>query len=237
MLGRAGLTAGSADWADGEHVQQRNVVESELVGCGVAQTVALRHRRCSHRPVGGHIRAVGLAVADDLCTGFSPSQLWKLLAETADVRGGAVPAPGCRARRYGRRASRGVRRDGCRCRAVGYGAGRQRQRCGCRCEEDKDRAVTSWRVLRAGRGGIRGGQRRGFLSGGRRSHFREAGTRPASRSGQSLKVTITFSAAPGVSASWKARPASEKGTWWLISREKRCWCSAISGVTSKISVG
>jgi hypothetical protein len=81
MLGQAGLTAASADWADGEHVQQRNVVESELVGCGVAQAVALRHRRCSHRPVGGHIRAVGLAVADDLRIGFSLSQLGKLLAK------------------------------------------------------------------------------------------------------------------------------------------------------------
>ena len=33
-----------------------------------------------------------------------------------------------------------------------------------------------------------------------------------------------------------ARPASPKGTRWLISREKRCWHSAISGVTLKISV-
>ena len=33
-----------------------------------------------------------------------------------------------------------------------------------------------------------------------------------------------------------ARPASPKGTRWLISREKRCWYSAISGVTLKISV-
>lgn len=32
------------------------------------------------------------------------------------------------------------------------------------------------------------------------------------------------------------RPASPKGTRWLISREKRCWHSAISGVTLKISV-
>src|ERR1700730_7906729 len=77
MLGQAGLTAASADWADGEHVQQRNVVESELSVCGVAQPVALRHRRCSHRPVGGHVRAVGLAVADDLRIGFSLSQLWE----------------------------------------------------------------------------------------------------------------------------------------------------------------
>jgi len=45
----------SADGADGEHVQQRDVMESELVDCGVAQAVVLRHRRCGHRPVGGHI--------------------------------------------------------------------------------------------------------------------------------------------------------------------------------------
>ena len=83
MLGQAGLTAASADWADGEHVQQRNVVESELVGCGVAQAVALRHRRCSHRPVGGHVRAVGLAAADDLRIGFSVNQLGKLLTYVA----------------------------------------------------------------------------------------------------------------------------------------------------------
>ena len=75
MLGQAGLTAASADWADGEYVQQRNVAERELAGCGVAQAVALRHRRCRHRPVGGHIRAVGLAVADDLRIGF-PRASW-----------------------------------------------------------------------------------------------------------------------------------------------------------------
>jgi hypothetical protein len=51
------------------------------------------------------------------------------------------------------------------------------------------------------------------------------------------KVTMSLSAAPGVSASWKARPAPEKGTRWLIRAEKRCWCCAICGVTSKISVG
>ncbi len=49
-------------------------------------------------------------------------------------------------------------------------------------------------------------------------------------------AAANFSAAPGVSASWNARPASQKGTRWLISREKRCWYSAISGVTLKISV-
>jgi len=40
----------------------------------------------------------------------------------------------------------------------------------------------------------------------------------------------------GVSASLNARPAPQKGTRWLISREKRCWYSAISGVILKISV-
>lgn len=43
---------------------------------------------------------------------------------------------------------------------MSHSAGRQRQRRGCRGEEDKDRAVTSWRVLRAGRGGIGGWHRR-----------------------------------------------------------------------------
>ena len=41
---------------------------------------------------------------------------------------------------------------------------------------------------------------------------------------------------PGSERELNARPASPKGTRWLISREKRCWHSAISGVTLKISV-
>lgn len=53
----------------------------------------------------------------------------------------------------------------------------------------------------------------------------------------SSKVTTTFSAAPGVSVSSYARSASSKGTRWLISFSNRSWCSASSGVTSKISVG
>ena len=160
MLGQAGLTAASADWADGEHVQQRNVVESELAGCGVAQAVALGHRRCSHRPVGGHIRAVGLAVADDLRIGFSLSQLWELLAELLTYVAALSPPLAAGLGVTGVALAVEYVGDGCRCRAVGYGAGRQRQRRGCRGEEDEDRAVTSWRVLRAGWGGIRRWQRR-----------------------------------------------------------------------------
>ena len=55
--------------------------------------------------------------------------------------------------------------------------------------------------------------------------------------GHSPKVTTTFSAAPGVIVSSKACSTSENGTRWLMSFAKRSWCSAISAVTSKISVG
>lgn len=53
----------------------------------------------------------------------------------------------------------------------------------------------------------------------------------------SSKVTTIFSAALGVRARRKAWPTSVKGTRWLMSLAKRSWCSARSGVTSKISVG